>query len=265
MQHVPRTVVLVAGLILTACASQDAPRSVDRPAGGTPAPTYDGERSTNLLAYRERYLAIADDLMSRRRGAWVAIVDGHVLPNVDGEVAPTESLDSLIRTAESAAPHALHRFVFRVGEDGDVDWPMGGCELKHVVGTPFLGMLERDDVEMRGIAPGQPIKVLFGETFQAITVAGSDARMYVRPVFGPPGAAGTASADYCVSTGFGGVAVLPAADYPEAGLWEIPGTADVFGGAESGLCSRAIARMQWPGSNLDLVVAVALWPKAAQE
>ncbi len=50
-----------------------------------------------------------------------------------------------------------------------------------------------------------------------------------------------------------------------AGLWEIPGTANVFGGAESGLCSRAIARMSWPGSDLDLVVPVALWPEAVPE
>jgi hypothetical protein len=176
---------------------------------------------------------------------------------------PTPRLAEADAAARAAAPRARHRFVFQVGEDGDVAWPMGGCELQHVMGGGFLALLERDDVEIRGYGPKQPVKALFGEQLREITVKGPDDRMFVQPEVGAPGAPGKASELYCLSTGFAGVATVAPTTAAGAGLemWEIPGTADVLHGAPQGKCRRAVARFAWPGSALDFVAQVAIWPE----
>lgn len=271
------TLAVVVGALACVTACQQEVRVVERTttivvirdaaaaAPGEPpvARTLGDERRANEEAYRALYVPQRERLVAEHRGKWLAIVDGRVVPSGPGGPAPTQRLAEADAAARAAAPRAKHRFVFPVGEDGDVEWPMGGCELKHVLGVRFLALLERDDVEIRGYGPDEPVRALFSGALREITVKGPDSRMYVQPELGPPGGEGKASELYCLSTGFAGVATVAATTAAGAHLemWEVPGTADVLRGVPEGQCRRAVARFAWPGSELDFVAQVAIWPE----
>jgi hypothetical protein len=234
-----------------------------RPAHAAPS-GLDAERRADEVAYQFVYLPEQRRLAAERRGEWVAIVAGKVLPAKGARVDPAGTMEEAVAAAVAAAPAAKHRFVFQVGEEGDVDWPMGGCELKHVVGTGFLKSLYADErqLKMEGLGPGEEIQALFDGAFRQITVKGQDDRMYLKPEVGAPGAAGAASEIYCISTGFAGCATMTPATAAASGLdlWEIPGAATVFGsGPDAVRCRRARARFRWSGSQLDFTLPVAIW------
>lgn len=258
----PMLVPLATLLLVAACGSS-------KPAGTPPAfaavepagPTAESERTQNLGAYRFLYLPEQAKLAATRKGAWLAVAGGKVVPSVGQAIVPAATMEQAVAAANEAKPDAKHRFVFQVGEEGDVDWPLGGCELPHVLGTYFMALLERDDVRMN-LSPKHPSIVLVrGDQTTELAVAGADTRMYVQPEVGPPGAGGAPGAAYCVSTGFGGFATMSAASAAGLELWEIPGTAHVAGVAQSGDCRRARARFNWPNTPLDFTVPVAIWPK----
>jgi hypothetical protein len=257
-------VPLATLLFAAACSSSSAVRT---PPAFAPAsvlgPTVEGERATNLAAYRFLYLPEQGRLAATRRGGWLAVAGGAVVPSNGQAIVPAASMEEAVAAAADVKPDAKHRYVFQVGEEGDVDWPMGGCELDHVVGVRFIGLFEdRLDVQMKALGPGQKILAAVGGPMQEITVKGPDDRMYVRPEVGPPGAAGTASAIYCISTGFGGMAVMSPSTAAGLELWEIPGSVRIFEKSTDAIpCRRAYARFAWTGSKLDFTVPVAIWQK----
>jgi len=223
--------------------------------------TVEEELRADEIAYRFLYLPEQSRLTTDHRGEWVAIVAGRVATATGARIEPVKTLEDADAAARAAAPNATHRFVFQVGEEGDVEWPMGGCELQHVLGNPFLALLKRPDVKMEGLGPGERIEFCLGDTLTEITVKGADDRMYLRPEVGAPAAAGAASETYCISTGFNGAATMSPASAAGLELWEIPGVAHVKGEVQSGDCRRARARMRWANTPLDFVVPVAVWPK----
>jgi hypothetical protein len=257
--------VTSAALFLAAACSSSSPQPVPREfADATvPAATAESERAANLAAYRFLYLPEQPRLAATRRGGWLAVAGGKVVPSNGQAIVPAATIEEAAAAAVAVKPEAKHRFVFRIGDEGDVVWPMGGCELAHVVGVQFIGLFEdRLDVEMKALGPGQKILAAVGGPMQEITVKGPDDRMYVRPEVGPPGAAGRATEAYCISTGFGGMAVVSPTTAEGLELWEIPGSARITEKSPEGvLCRRAYARFAWPGSNLDFTVPVAIWPK----
>lgn len=256
------SVPLAALFLAVSCASSGPPpvppAFVSAAAPGT---SVEAERDANRAAYRFLYLPEQARLAARHRGQWLAVAGGKVVPSNGQAILPAATMEEAVAAAAEAKPDAKHRFVFQVGEEGDVTWPLGGCELPHVLGTHFMALLERDDVRMN-LSPKAPSVVFVrGDQTTELAVAGEDTRMYVRPEVGPPGAAGAEGAAYCVSTGFGGFATLSSASAAGLELWEIPGTALVDGAAQRGECRRARARFNWPNTALDFTVPVAIWPK----
>ena len=272
MRAFPRVLVLGAVTVVTAACA--APRADLQPAAshvlaaavgaaneGDPVAA---ERTANEAAYREHVSGIRQYLLHNALGQWIAIAGGRVFPvNEHGTmVRPAATMEGAESAARAAVPEARHRFVFRIGEEGDLEQPLGGAELPHVLGVWFLAELERPDVEMRGLGPGQEVHFVKDATRVEITAKGPDDRMFVRPEVGPPRGAGRADALYGLSTGFGGYAVLPAETAAAASLhlWEVPGRITIEGVYQSGACQRARARFRFPGTDLDWVLPVAIWP-----
>jgi hypothetical protein len=234
-------------------------------AAAPPTQSVDDARRADEIAYQFLYLPEQKRLTTERRGEWVAIVAGRVVPATGARIEPAKTIEAADAAARAVAPDAKHRFVFQIGEEGDVEWPMGGCELRHVVGTDFLKSLYVDVSQLRmnkGLSA--PIEAMFGEAFREITVKGPDDRIYLKPEVGAPGADGTATEAYCVSTGFGGCATMSPATASAAGLdlWEIPGSLKITESTVDGVrCRKGRARFRWTGSKLDFTLPVAIWPK----
>jgi len=283
MRPIMQTLGLAAALALAASCGifgkkkpADATTSKSSDSASAPAPevpvalpgatTIDDERRANEAAYRFVYLPDQPRLAREQRtGEWVAIVAGRVLPAAGERFEPVKTMLEADAAARAVAPEAKHRFVFQVGEEGDVKWDLGGCELQHVVGNPFIAALEKDPTQVKipGFGPGQPIQALYGTEFREITVKGPDDRMFLRPEVGGLTVVGAAGEAFCVSTGFTGFATMSSATAAAARLelWEIPGACQIEGARQSGTCRRARARLRWSGTKLDFIGPVAIWPK----
>jgi hypothetical protein len=238
----------------------------DEPAPSPPA-AHDvsqvpAQRAANEEAYRAHVVPIRETLVHEHLGRWISIARGRVFPqNEHGTlVSPAATMEEAEEAARAAAPDARHRFVFRVGEEGDHRQAGGGAELEHVLGVGFLARLERPDVAMRGLGPRQPIHFVKDGVRTEITVKGPDDRMYVRPEVGPPGAAGRPDALYVISTGYSGYATLsaPTAARASLHLWEIPGKVTIEGAFGTADFRRARARFRFPGTDLDFTIPVAV-------
>jgi len=92
------------------------------PLGAQPADAVAAARVVNERAYRKLILLQKETLTHRHFGRWIAIAGGRVLPaGKDGDIRSAKTIESCVRAAEEAQPGAVHRFVFRVGWDGDVE------------------------------------------------------------------------------------------------------------------------------------------------
>lgn len=260
-----RAVCLVAAAWISgACAAGPDVRAAapaqDTPAAGAELPSIDAERSADDAAYRTLYLPERARLIAEAPGRWLAIVGGRLVP-ADGTLpAPAPTMEEAVAAASAAAPGARHRFVFKVGGDGDLECDLGGCELPRVLGTQFLALLERRDVMVRFSTKRPSVQFISGDTARELATRSEDGRMFLAPDVGPPGSEARGGRAYCVSTGFGGLATMPQEDAKGLELWEIPGVARVTGVMQSGECRRAWARFRWPNTPLDFVVPVAIWP-----
>jgi hypothetical protein len=264
--------ICLLGLVTIAgfgAVAQRAPAG--EPPSSPPVPSpYDAartaaERAANEAAYREHVAPIRESLVHEHLGHWVVIAGGRVFPlNEHGTmVRPAATREEADAAARLAVPDAQHRFVFRIGEEGDVSQDVGGTEHAHVLGVRFIALLERRDVEMRGLGPRQPIHFFKDGQRTEITAKGPDDRMYLRPEVGPVGHVGAFSKRplFVLSTGSTGYATV-AAETAAAGrlhLFEIPGKVVIEGTLQSGEGRRARARLQFAGTDLDFVVPVAIW------
>lgn len=258
-----------AGILFGGDPPPKSPPAAGKPPASDAPAAYDeektaAERAADEAGYREHILGWRGFILNEHLGEWVVIAGGKAYPvNEHGTaVKPAPTMEAADAAARAAVPGARHRFVFRVGEEGDLAEELGGAEITHVLGTGFLAKLERDDVEMRGYGPNQPIHFVKGGTRTEITVKGPDHRMFVKPEVGSPGAAGRAEALYVLSTGCNSYAVLPAETAAAASLhlWEIPGKVSIEGAFQKGECRRARARFRFPNTDLDFTLPVAIWP-----
>jgi hypothetical protein len=173
-------------------------------------------------------------------------------------------MDDAIAAADLELPASLHRFVFRIGEEGDASEFLGGADLRHVLGNGFFVELEMGGIALNGLGPHGSLFAARDGLRTEITVPGPDDRMFVRPEVGPPGVSGCASELFVLSTGFGGTAVLPPETAAALSLnrWEIPGKITITAAMQAGgECRRARARFRFPGTSLDFVLPVAIWPE----
>lgn len=262
----------LVAILVAAGSIRHAPADEPRPAPAGPASfPYDAvktaaERAADEAAYTQNIGVAREHLLHEHLGEWVAIAGGRVFPqNEQGTAAaPADTLEKAVAAADAAVPQARHRFVFRLGEEGDFWHMLGGVELPHVLGNRFLALLERPDVEMRALGPGQRIHFVKKDVRVEFTAKSPDLRMVVRPEIGPVGGAGKADALYVLSTGFSGYGTLSAETAAAAALhlWEIPGSVSLQGAfaTNTGKCRRARARLKFPGTDLDFVMPVAIWP-----
>jgi hypothetical protein len=258
-----RMILLVAALVpVVACSGKKLVRADQQVARPAVTRTVEEDRAADEGAYQFLYLPAQRALVAMHKGEWIAIAGGRVIPSNGAEPATVATMEEADALSRKAVPDAQHRFLFQVGEEGDATWPLGGCELQHVVGNQLLSLLTANGVEMKNIGPGERMHVqINGQPTELTVTTADESRMYLRPQVGAPGAAGAAGADFCVATGFAGTATLAPATAAGLEMWEIPGTVHVSGTVQSGECRRARARMTWPNTALDFVVPVAVWGK----
>ncbi|MEO6596717.1 MAG: hypothetical protein ABIP94_18375 [Planctomycetota bacterium] len=267
-----RPFLTVALLQLAACGSMQDPPPVVESHDSTPRPPpprFDAakvaaERVDNEAAYAKHILGNRESLLHRYLGNWVAIAGGRVFPVNEQHtvVRPAATMGEAVAAADLEVPRAQHRFVFRIGEEGEFEEFLGGAELPHVLGNGFFLELQLAGVALDDIGPHGHLFAGRDGGRTEITVAGPDERMFVRPQVGAPGATGRADARYGLSTGFGGTGVLPPETAAELSLyrWEIPGKVTIEAVTQrGGVCHRARARFRFPGTNLDFTLPVAIW------
>lgn len=91
-------------------------------------------RARNLAAFQSEYLPAKPRLTQDHSGHWLAIVDGRLVPRDEqGAVHPVADLGECLEAARAVNPSAKHRYVFRVGEEGDLRFD---CILIRKPGDP---------------------------------------------------------------------------------------------------------------------------------
>ncbi len=243
--------LLVAGILGLARKGSLQPAQAEVPTKA------DQERARNDERYEKEYLHRKDVLFIQHPGDWISIVRGKLSD-------PFPSLIACAAAAEKEHPSAAHRYMFRIGEEGDVHYdgpaPLEPCQPLNVVGGTFKALFH------------------IGFAWQA---GGDDAwlaweRSGKRRTFQwkrPSRITGLEIADPLASTraelavvDSGSSTALLLLDTPTAsalGLerFEIPGRAVVDYSSERIQCRRARARVRVPEIDLDETVPIAVWPK----
>lgn len=223
-----------------------------------PVDSIESERRRNQGAFDRDYLGEKELLMARHPGEWVAIAEGHVLPvDAYGHIEPTPNLDALLAQLALTHPGARHRFIFRVGEEGRVNYHFTMYNESGFVGWSFLMMLEGGVWTSNEGVFITPEKGMDLSTAKPIGPAGAGT-MTAR-LAGPDGQ-GERDLPLFVATAYGGSVVLDEADATDFGLqrWEIPGVAFSEGRGEM---RRARVRVKVPGADFDADVPVSIWAR----
>lgn len=229
--------------------------------GWPPATPVEAERAANLEAYETVYLDIKDALVESSAGKWIAIVDGHLLPmNTMGGVEPADSLEQVAALADEAAPDAQHRFIFRIGEDGDVAHHFTMSTRPNIIGRQFLRHLgPRCWVAAGAGTYIGPRDAKDASDPRVTKVGGTSADgEYVTAHLGTPDDEGdTVDASFHVATGFSGYTIIDVgtAEALELALWEVPGAVRV---EIQGDLRRARAWFRVDGAPIDRALPVAV-------
>lgn len=185
---------------------------------GEPATTVDQERAADRRAYETHVAALRQE----HAGAWVVIAGGKVV-----------TTGARVEDVQDAAPEALHRFVFRVGDEGDGEVFVSAWYGPRFAGPGLARAFGFDYALGRGWTRGDEVLPIRG------------ARPFPRTplVVGAPGRSGEAL-DVFIGT-VGPPLVLTPGDFDRLGLarYEVPGTITV-GGIP---CRRATIHVEVPG------------------
>jgi hypothetical protein len=181
------------------------------------------ERAANQKVFDEQYLAVKEALFEACAGRWIAIADGSIWPRgVKGGLEPAQELDILLRALAEGAPSAKHRFVFRIGEEGDARYHFTLCDRPEFVGHLLLTQIgnvwiSANDGVLRMPHDG-PI------TKEAVPLGRGGASDLVAEI-GAPDAVKLIETDFMAANIYGGTAVVSAARAAALGLerWEVPG------------------------------------------
>ena len=213
----------------------------------------------------QQYLHAREVLIARGfLGKWIAIADGMLLPVADGKLAPADSLDALHFLIELDHGTSPHRFVFRVGEEGDVAYHFFAPNLpwSDALGTGLFRAAFSDETDVKIVfAPdrvyathhGKTHSWPYGEKGIPLELADPSGSIKVPAIVTP-------------SSACDGTLVLSEETAAKLGLtkFEIPGTC-WYGPEENGdsrfACRRARLRWRVPELDVDVLVPVAIWPK----
>ncbi|MCI0588883.1 MAG: hypothetical protein L0323_18840 [Planctomycetes bacterium] len=202
------------------------------------------QRARNEAFFQSDYLERREGLVARHAGGWIAIVAGEA-------TSPAETLADCLRAADARDPKALHRFVFRIGEEGPVAYRLGGAGARNLIGMEFFGRLDIRHVEFKLEGAvicrrGEKTKVFPWKDLYIPLPLGEPGGTSVRPIRVSP------------STAFTGVALLEPAVADELGLarFEIPGEVPLEQFGVRFVCRRARVRVQIPELEIDEVLPV---------
>jgi hypothetical protein len=260
----PQKVVVTEPLAPRAPLQETPPQETppqESPAQGAPpaeaADPADAERARNETAFEDDYLRQKERLFPAHAGHWLAIVDGRLLPaDARGRPAPAATLDECLAAADAANVAALHRFLFRIGEEGDVVYLDPRAPNQSVVGMGFKLAL--------GIA------ATFDPASSAVTWtrAGKSRRFALdhgefELRLSDPTGRQLAAARVSDSAGYAGFLLIDAAlgDLLDAERFEIPGRALLRAGDQIRELRRAHLRVELPELDLDERVPAAVWVK----
>lgn len=220
------------------------------------------EREANLAAFREHYLPIKEHLLAAESPGFVCLVGGQLLPvDEQGRVVPAATLELADRAARAAVPDANHRYLWRVGEEGEIRYFLGMAEGDRVIGRSLALALSRSlkDAEWWcGANEGVFVKV--GDKTLHLGPRGSGPPM-VETRIAPPATGEPKAANFLYSTAFDGYATLDAAtaDLQGLTLWEIPGTM-VLNGDDTRPLRRARARFSFADNTMTARVPIGIAP-----
>lgn len=231
-----------------------APRDPAAPPAA-PRDPVDQQREQNELAFEGDYLRQKERLFPDHAGQWIAIVAGRLLPiDSRGRLAPTPDYTACLAAADAADPAALHRFLFRIGEEGDVVYADSYPTPRTMVGAALKQRFA--------------ITSTFDPAARAIlwTRAGRSARFAVEREqielsLSDPAGRAVVVTRVAESASFGGFLALEAtfAGLLDAEKHEIPGRVLLRTGAGLEEARRARVRLSVPALELDELLPAAVW------
>jgi hypothetical protein len=217
----------------------------------------DEQRAHDEITYENEYLRVKERLVPDQLGKWLAIVNGRIVPSDShGRPEPAATMESCLAFADTVDEKALHRFIFRVGEEGDVLYADPAHSARSVVGSALKSLLAVSatfDVrtgEMSWIREGKMHRFKLDHERFPILLSDPVGRQSMQ----------TQVAD---SSGFGGFLALEAstAVVLDGPRYEIPGRVLLKTGDGFQELRRTRVRVKIPDLDVDVVVPAAAWPR----
>jgi len=239
---------------------QEAPAQEERADGAVVEPDPIAlQREMNEIAFENAYLRQKERLFADHAGQWLAIVGARIWPSDErGRPAPAASFDDCMKSATAADPAALHRFVFRIGEEGDVVHADSSGAPRNVVGSALRAMLGIDaafdakQFAIRWTRGGKSKQFQLGIDRQQIELLLTDP--------GGRQSMGTLLADSAIFSGYLALESTFAA-LLDAHRFEIPGRVLLETPAGVSVLRRARVRLRVPELELDAIVPLAAWSR----
>jgi hypothetical protein len=250
-------------------AGPPAPAPAPAPAKETPPPEAakpvqdanvderDEARARDEIAFENDYLRMKERLVPQQLGKWLVIMDGRVLPSDErGRPSPTATMADCLAVADGVNPTPMHRFVFQIGEEGDVLYAESSRAARSAVGSALRSTL--------GISAGYDARS--GELTWA---RGEKTRRYTLdhehfPIqLSDPLQRQSMVTPMVDSSGFGGFVVLEAGNAVllDGARFEIPGRVLLKTGDGMQELRRMRVRLAIPELDVDVTVPAAAWPR----
>jgi hypothetical protein len=213
------------------------------------------ERQRNELAYREQYLPKQQEMHAKHEGRWLVIAGGRV-------GSPRATLEEADAAAREASPRARHRFVLRIGEEGDQKWDLGMAEGKQLAGFAMTnGLGDKCFVHAAGVVVEKDGKQV--EIGQVQDKGGA----CIEPEVMAPRAERGQGVKMLFTNIMQGPATIERRVADELGLamWELPGMVELRPGygqvpvAPVATCRRAWVRVWFAPLERAVIVPVAIW------
>jgi hypothetical protein len=241
-------------------AKQEAPKTdekADAAAAEKVRDETDEARARNEIAYENEYLRMKERLVPDQLGKWLAIVNGKIVPSDShGKPEGAATMENCIDFADTVDPKALHRFVFRIGEEGDVLYADPAHSARSVVGSALKSVLAVSSTydvrtsEVTWTRAGRTHRFKLERERFPILLSDPVGRQSME----------TLVAD---SSGFGGFFALEAvsAIVLDGPRFEIPGRVLLKTGDGFQELRRTRVRVHISDLDVDVVVPAAAWPR----
>ena len=234
------------------------PQEAPKPEAGAPQlDPVDEARARDEFAFENDYLRMKERLIPQQLGRWLAIVDGRVLPSDDrGRPSPTAKMADCLAVADGVNARPLHRFVFQIGEEGDVLYADSSRTARSAVGSALRSALN--------VSAGYDPR-----SGELTWTRGEKSRRFVLDherfplVLTDPQQRNSMATNVVDSSGFGGFVVLEAVNAAllDGARYEIPGRVLLKSGGGVQELRRMRVRVSIPELDVDVTVPAAAWPR----